>query len=61
MKMYNNYNRLARNYTMMTDMYELTMAYGYFLSGRHKCEAVFDAFFRKVPNRWWLCCHGRSR
>ena len=50
MKIYNGYERLPRNYTMMTDMYEMTMAYGYFLSGRHKCEAVFDAFFRKVPN-----------
>lgn len=50
MKLYNNYERLSRNYTMMTDMYEMTMAYGYFLSGRYNCEAVFDAFFRKVPN-----------
>ena len=50
MKVYNGYERLPRNYTMMTDMYELTMAYGYFLSGRDKCEAVFDSFFRKVPN-----------
>jgi nicotinate phosphoribosyltransferase len=32
-----------------TDLYQLTMAYGYFKSGRHKREAVFHHFFRKKP------------
>ena len=32
-----------------TDYYELTMAQGYFLSGRHKKTATFDYFFRKIP------------
>ncbi|MCG8374449.1 MAG: nicotinate phosphoribosyltransferase, partial [Balneolales bacterium] len=32
-----------------TDYYELTMAQGYFLSGRHKEPATFDYFFRKCP------------
>ena len=32
-----------------TDYYELTMAQGYFLSGRHKKQASFDYFFRKIP------------
>lgn len=32
-----------------TDFYELTMAQGYFLSGRENETAVFDYFFRKLP------------
>jgi nicotinate phosphoribosyltransferase len=32
-----------------TDLYQLTMAEVYFLSGRHNQEAVFDYFFRKPP------------
>ena len=36
-----------RNLTMLTDLYQLTMMYGYFKSGKHKKEAVFDMFFRR--------------
>jgi len=36
----------TRNLSMMTDLYQLTMANGYFLSGTHRAEAVFDMFFR---------------
>ena len=50
MKIYNGYSRLPRNYTLMTDEYEFTMANGYLISGKDKEEAVFDIFFRKVPN-----------
>ncbi len=32
-----------------TDYYELTMAQGYFLAGKHEKRATFDYFFRKVP------------
>lgn len=32
-----------------TDYYELTMAQGYFLSGKHKLRASFDYFFREIP------------
>ena len=32
-----------------TDYYELTMAQGYFLSGRQKDSASFDYFFRNLP------------
>ncbi len=32
-----------------TDFYELTMAQGYFLSGKHAQKATFDYFFRKCP------------
>jgi len=34
---------------LFTDHYELTMAQGYFLSGRHSSNACFDYFFRKNP------------
>ncbi|MEG0381962.1 MAG: nicotinate phosphoribosyltransferase [Christensenella sp.] len=32
---------------MMTDLYQLTMMYGYFKAGRHRDEAVYDLFFRR--------------
>lgn len=34
---------------MLTDLYQLTMAYAYWKSGRHEENAVFDMFFRKNP------------
>ena len=40
-----------RNLTMMTDLYQLTMMYGYFKSGMTRNVAVFDMFFRRLrPN-----------
>ncbi len=36
-----------RNLTMMTDLYQLTMMYGYFKAGKHKEKAVYDLFFRR--------------
>lgn len=50
MKIYNGYERLPRNYTTMTDEYEMTMANGYFMNNKQNEEAVFDVFFRKIPN-----------
>lgn len=35
-----------RNLTMMTDLYELTMMYGYYREGMTENEGVFDVFFR---------------
>ncbi|NTW21929.1 nicotinate phosphoribosyltransferase [Candidatus Falkowbacteria bacterium] len=34
---------------LLTDLYQLTMLYGYWLAGRHEEEASFDLFFRKHP------------
>ena len=50
MEIYNGYERLPRNYTLLDDEYEFTMANGYLMNGKDKDEAVFDIFFRKVPN-----------
>lgn len=50
MKLYNGYKRLNRNYTLLTDEYEFSMSNAYFINHKEKEEAVFDIFFRKVPN-----------
>src|SRR5689334_1793879 len=34
---------------LLTDLYQLTMAYAYWRSGRHDREAVFTMSFRKAP------------
>ena len=34
---------------LLTDLYQLTMAYGYWKSGRAEREAVFHLLFRKSP------------
>ena len=36
---------------LLTDLYQLTMAQGYWKSGRSEQEAVFHLFFRKNPSR----------
>lgn len=43
-------NRLPRNYSMLTDWYELTMNEGYLNNNIKNTEVVFDVFFRKIPN-----------
>ena len=40
----------SRNLTMLCDFYELTMANGYFVHGMKDMIAVFDVFFRRVPD-----------
>ncbi|CAF1020396.1 unnamed protein product [Rotaria sp. Silwood1] len=34
---------------MLTDLYQITMAYAYWKSGKHQDESTFDLFFRKNP------------
>lgn len=36
-----------RHFTLLTDLYQLTMMNGYFKCGTHENEAVFDLFFRQ--------------
>ncbi len=44
-----------RNLTMMTDLYQLTMMYGYYKSGMTKNIAVFDLFFRRLRKNSAYC------
>lgn len=41
----------AYNYTMLCDFYELTMANGYFISGKGDEISIFDVFFRTIPDK----------
>ena len=50
MKIYNGYDRLSRNYSLLTDEYEYTMANTYLECKKQNQKAVFDVFFRKIPN-----------
>lgn len=47
-RMDNNMN--SYNYTMLCDYYELTMANGYFISGKGDEISIFDVFFRTIPD-----------
>ncbi len=42
--------RIKKNYTMMCDFYELTMANGYFVHGLKDQICYFDVFFRTTPD-----------
>ena len=50
MKIYNGYKRLNDNYSLITDAYEHNMGCVYLKSQKNNQEAVFDVFFRKIPN-----------
>lgn len=50
MKLEDGYVRLNKNYSMLTDQYELNMANSYFENGMKDTVGVFDVFFRKVPS-----------
>src|SRR5204862_5731654 len=41
--------RDSRSLALLTDLYELTMAYGYWRAGKAADEAVFHLFFRENP------------
>lgn len=42
---------LGRNLSLMTELYEFTLANGYFENGMAEQIAYFDLFFRKVPDK----------
>lgn len=42
-------NRYRQSLTLLTDLYQLTMAYGYWKNGLAEREAVFHLFFRNNP------------
>lgn len=42
-------NAKKNSISLLTDLYQLTMAYGYWKAGRAEEEAVFHLFFRKNP------------
>ena len=50
MKINNGYKRLNDNYSLVTDAYEHNMGSVYLSVKKYNQEAVFDVFFRKVPN-----------
>lgn len=50
MKLEDGYIRLNKNYSMLTDQYELNMANSYFENGMKDTIGVFDVFFKKVPS-----------
>lgn len=41
---------MIRDLALLTDFYELTMSNGYFKDNRHQEIAVFDVFFRSIPD-----------
>lgn len=47
-----------RNLTMLTDLYQLTMMYGYFRKGMAENEGIFDAFFRPRENKVYAVMAG---
>ena len=47
-----------RNLTMLTDLYQLTMMYGYFKHGMTETEGVFDLFFRPRANAGYAVAAG---
>ncbi len=44
-----------RNLTLLTDLYELTMVGGYFVTGKKDQWTNFDYFFRKIPDEGGFC------
>ena len=40
----------GRNISMMMDLYELTMANGYFLQEQQASRVAFDVFYRRNPD-----------
>ncbi len=49
---------MNENLTLLTDLYELTMMQGYYLSGNYNKRVVFDLFYRENPdgNGYAIAC-----
>ena len=47
-----------RNIAMMMDLYEMTMANGYFENGDRDTVVAFDVFYRKNPDNGGFRCKG---
>lgn len=45
-----------RNLTLLTDLYQLTMMYGYSKNGQSDKIAVFDVFYRGIGNNFAVAC-----
>ncbi len=45
-----------RNLTLLTDLYQLTMMYGYSKNKQMDKEAVFDVFYRGIGNNYAIAC-----
>src|SRR5437660_10952230 len=52
------HHHLPRAAALLTDLYQLTMAYGYWKTGKADQEAVFHLIFRKQPFKggFTVCC-----
>ncbi len=48
--------KMMRNLTLLTDLYQLTMMYGYSKNGQMNKTAVFDVFYRGVGNNYAVAC-----
>ena len=48
-----------RNLTMMTDLYQLTMMYGYYKCGMRDNVATFDMFYRSKDESTHYASFGR--
>jgi len=52
-------NLYNNSLALLTDSYQLTMAYGYWKTGIHEREAVFNLYFRRSPfNSGYTVCAG---
>ncbi len=45
-----------RDLTLLTDLYQLTMMYGYSKNGQMNKQAVFDVFYRGIGNNYAIAC-----
>jgi len=50
-----------KNLTMMTDLYQLTMLYGYYKNGMDQRRAVFTMFFRDAPGLRYAVMAGNAQ